>query len=60
VDVKACPRCGLDHKGQTFYHHTGPHGTEVNPPWYTFCPETADPLALVKDGKDGEKVVKID
>ncbi len=60
VDVKACPRCGFDHKARTFFRHTDANGADVHPLWYALCPETADPLMLVKDRAGKEKVVKID
>jgi hypothetical protein len=59
VDVRRCPRCGLDHPEWIFFRQTDSSGADIHPLWAGYCPETADPLALARDRENEEKVVAI-
>lgn len=60
VDVKACPRCGEDHDALPFWANRDAFGVLVkSPPYYAYCPETADPLALMPDKEGNEKVIRV-
>jgi len=59
IEVTSCPQCGLDHGTRTLFHHKDASRADVHPLWYAFCPETADPIALVLDKDGNEKIVAI-
>lgn len=58
-DVTNCPQCGLDHGTRTFFRKKDGTGADSHPLWYTFCPEEANPIALVLDKEGKEKIVAI-